>query len=73
MGRFFDETEKRYMDQFTDQHVIAFHHVDKIEAYHQLLEEAISRNSPVTVEEIKAYFGEEAYERELKYLKSWED
>ena len=72
MGRFFDDVEKEYMKQFKEQHVISFHHIDKIEAYHALLQKAIKRNSVVTVEEIKEYFGEVEYEKELKYLAEWE-
>jgi len=72
MGRFFDDIEKAYMKQFKEQQILSFHHIDKIEKYHVLLQKAIKRNSAVTVDEIKAYFGEMEYEKELKYLKEWE-
>jgi len=72
MGRFFDDVEKEYMKQFEKQDVLGFHHADKIEAYHKLLQKAMKRDSVVTVEEIKAYYGEEAYAKELAYLKQWD-
>ena len=72
MGRFFDDVEKEYKKQFEYQDVLDFHHIDKIEAYHALLKEAMKRDSVVTIEEIKEYFGEDAYEKEIAYLKQWE-
>ena len=72
MGRFFDDVEKEYMKQFKEQDVLDFHHIDKIEAYHALLQKALKRNAAVTVEEIKEYFGEDAYKKEIKYLSEWE-
>jgi len=72
MGRFFDDVEKAYMRQFDEQDVLDFRHIDDIEAYHALLKKAIKRNAAVTVEEIKAYFGEDAYDEQMKYLSQWE-
>lgn len=73
MGRFFDDVEKAYMKQFDNQDIIDFHHIDKIEEYHALLHKAMKRGTAVTTDEIIAYFGKEAYDDWVAYLKSWDE
>lgn len=70
---FFDEVELRYMKQFPKQTTTRWKHIDKMEAYHQLLENAMKRNSVVTQEKIKAYLGDEAYEKEVEYRQAWDE
>ena len=72
-GRFFDETEKKYMSLFKEQRILDFYLSAKKEAYLSLLQASIKRGTPVTKEEIISLIGsKERYMHNLEILKGQE-
>ena len=69
--RFRTKTEIRYIKAFPKEGITNFHSLDREDEYHQLLETAIQRGTPVTEDELIAYYGQEAYEKQVAYLKEW--
>lgn len=69
--RFRTKTELIYAKAFPKNDISDFHSQNREDEYHQLLETAIQRGTPVTKDELKAYYGLEAYEKQVAYLKEW--
>jgi len=70
IGRFFTDTEKKYMKLFKKQRILHFHGgVDRQEAYNALLLEAIKKGSHVTDDEIIALVGENIYNANIGWIK----
>ena len=69
--RFRTKTELIYIKSFSEDDITDFHSLDREDEYHQLLETAIQRGTPVTQDELIVYYGQEAYEKQVSYLKEW--
>ena len=71
--RFPTPVEQRYLQAFPERQLPVTAYADICEAagYEALLQQAIDRGAEVTLEELTALSGEEAFQEHSAYLQEW--
>ncbi len=65
------EIEERYWQKFPNSKARLFFDELEPEKWLTLLQKAVERGKPLTKDEIREYFGDQAFETELELISSW--